>query len=62
MAEALRKNKKIREIAIKDTEIELSQYADDTTHVLDGSEESLKESGIWPRTQQQENGGLVDLL
>ena len=44
MAETFRKNKKIRGITIKDTEIKLSQYADDTTLVLDGSEESLKDS------------------
>ena len=44
MAESFRKSKKIRSITIKDTEIKLSQYADDTTLVLDGSEESLKES------------------
>ena len=44
MAETFLKNKKIRGITLKDTEIKLSQYADDTTLVLDGSEESLKES------------------
>ena len=44
MAETFRKSKKIRGITIKDTDIKLSQYADDTTLVLDGSEESLKES------------------
>ena len=43
MAETFRKSKKIRGITLKDTEIKLSQYAD-TTLVLDGSEESLKES------------------
>ena len=44
MAKTFRKSKKIRGITIKDTKIKLSQYADDTTLVLDGSEESLKES------------------
>ena len=29
---------------MKDKEIKLSQYADDTTLILDGSEESLQES------------------
>ena len=30
--------------AVKDTEIKLSQYADDTTLILDGSEKSLSEA------------------
>ena len=38
------KKKEIRGITVKDKEIKLSQYADDTTLVLDGSEESLLES------------------
>ena len=36
--------KEIRGITAKDKEIKLSQYADDTTLILDGSEESLVES------------------
>ena len=36
------KKKEIRGITVKDKEIKLSQSADDTTLILDGSEESLK--------------------
>ena len=36
--------KEIRGITVKDKEIKLSQYGDDTTLILDGSEESLLES------------------
>ena len=32
------------EKTVKDTEIKLSQYADDTTLILDGSEKSLSEA------------------
>ena len=38
------KKKEIRGITVKDKEIKLSQYADDTTLILDVSEESLLES------------------
>jgi len=42
---AKKKKKEIRGIIVKDKEIKLySQYADDTTLVLDGSEESCLES------------------
>ena len=44
MAEAFRKNARVKGIVINGKEIKLSQYADDTTFVLNGSEESLKES------------------
>ena len=44
MAEAFRKNARVMGIVINGKEIKLSQYADDTTLVLNGSEESLKES------------------
>ena len=37
MAEAFRKNEKIRGITVKAKNIKLSQYADDTTLILDGS-------------------------
>ena len=40
----MRQKKEIRGITVKDKEIKLSQYADDTTLILDGSEESLLES------------------
>ena len=38
------KKKEIRGIIVKDKEIKLSQYADDTTLISDGSEESFLES------------------
>ena len=39
-----KRKKEIRGITVKDKEIKLSQYTDDTTLILDGSEESLLES------------------
>ena len=44
LANAIRQKKEIRGIRVKDKEIKLSQYADDTTLILDGSEESFLES------------------
>ena len=44
LANAIREKKEIRGITVKDKEIKLSQYADDTTLILDGSKESLLES------------------
>ena len=44
LANAIRQKKEIRGITVKDKEIKLSQYADDTTLILDGSEESLLQS------------------
>ena len=44
MAEAFRKNARVKGIVINGKEIKLSQYADDTKFVLNGSEESSKES------------------
>jgi len=41
LANAVRQKKEIHDITVKDKEIQLSQYADDTTLILDGSEESL---------------------
>ena len=41
LAIAIRSNKKIKGITVKETEIKISQYADDTTLVLDGSKSSL---------------------
>jgi len=38
---AIRKNLDIKEISVNNVEIKLSQYADDTTLILDGSNESL---------------------
>ena len=42
LATAIRKNTNIKGISINDVEIKLSQYADDTTLILDGSDESLR--------------------
>ena len=44
LAKAIRKNVDIKGLLVKDTEIKLSQYADDTTLILDGSEKSLSEA------------------
>ena len=44
MAETFHKNKNIRGITINTKEVKLSQYADDTTLILDGSTESFEES------------------
>ena len=68
MAEAIRKRKEIVGIIVNGKEIKLSQYADDTTLILDGSEQSVKEavkllesfgdaSGL-----RQQNGSLMDRL
>ena len=44
LATAIRKNTSIKGISVNDVEIKLSQYADDTTLILDGSAESLRSS------------------
>ena len=44
LTNAIRQKKEIRGITVKDKEIKLRQYADDTTLISDGSEESLLES------------------
>ena len=41
LAKAIRKNGNIRGLFVKDTDIKISQYADDTTLILDGSVKSL---------------------
>ena len=41
LAERIRTNKDIEGIFIKGNEIKISQYADDTTLILNGSEKSL---------------------
>ena len=41
LAKEIRKNRNINGILVNDEEIKLSQYADDTTLILDGSRESL---------------------
>ena len=56
---AIRKNTNTKGISVNGVEIKLSQYADDTTLILDGSRESLVSSlamldnfsSLWPRTQ-----------
>ena len=44
LATAIRKNTNIKGISVNNVEIKLSQYADDTTLILDGSRESLLSS------------------
>ena len=44
LAKTIRENADIKDLLVKDTEIKLSQYADDTTLILDGSEKSLSEA------------------
>ena len=41
LAKAIRKNTSIKGIFLNNREIKLSQYADDTTLILDGTKESL---------------------
>ena len=44
LAKAIRKSADIRGLLVNDTEIKVSQYADNTTLILDGSEKSLSEA------------------
>ena len=44
LADAIRQKKEIRGITLKGKEIKLSQYTDDTTLILDGSENSFLEA------------------
>ena len=44
LAKAIRENKSIKGIFVNRREIKLSQYADDTTLILDGTKESLRAS------------------
>ena len=41
LAEKIRTNKNVKGILVQENEIKLSQYADDTTLILDGSKESF---------------------
>ena len=41
LAISVRKNTEIKGITVKETEIKISQYSDDTTLILDGSRSSL---------------------
>ena len=44
LAKAIRKKTFVKGLSVKETEIRISQYADDTTLILDGSERSLTEA------------------
>ena len=44
MAKAFRRSKKIIRIFINNHELKLSQYSDDTTLILDGSQQSLEKA------------------
>ena len=44
LAEAIRNKKEVKDIKIQNTEVKVSQYADDTTLILDGTEESVRAS------------------
>ena len=44
LADAIKKNQNIKGIFVNEREIKISQYADDTTLILDGSRESLTSS------------------
>ena len=44
LAKAFRKNENVRGIFVNKKEIKISQYADDTTLILDGSKNSLPAS------------------
>ncbi|CAH3118450.1 unnamed protein product, partial [Porites lobata] len=44
LAEAIRNKKEIKGIKIYNSEVKVSQYADDTTLILDGTEESVRAS------------------
>ena len=41
MAKTIRNNRSIKAFALDNNEVKISQYADDTTLILDGSNESL---------------------
>ena len=41
LAKAIRSNKNIKGISVNNSEIKISQYADDTTFILNGTSESL---------------------
>ena len=41
LAKALRSNKNVKGICVNNTEIKISQYADDTTFILNGTREAL---------------------
>ena len=44
LAKSIHKNTDIKGLRVKNTEIKISQYADDTTLILDGSQKSLSEA------------------
>ena len=74
LANAIRANPNIKGIIVKNTEIKICQYADDTTLTLDGSEKSCDRipggfvdvRNIWkrvrPRAQLQKDISFLDRL
>ena len=44
LATKIRKNKKVKGITVNNTEFKISQYADDTSVILDGTETSLNQT------------------
>ena len=46
LATAIRKENLVKGITVDSTECKLSQYADDTTLILDGTQESLERSFV----------------
>ena len=58
LAEAIRNKRELK--GIQNTEGKLSQYADDTTLILDGTEESVRASLLLIEAKEWENRGLVD--
>ena len=56
LADAIRKKQRIKGIEINGIDLKLSQYAEDTTLILDGSEESFLESAILIETFRDISG------
>ena len=56
LAKSIRKNTDIKGLQVKNTEIKISQYADDTTLILDGSQKSLIEALKEPRNFSKISG------
>ena len=56
LTKAIRKNDNISGILVNNKEIKLSQYADDTTLILDGSRESLRANVTKNQTFSKNSG------